>query len=218
MIVIPSQGRGSGQEHWSSTSTRSGKPFAYKKIGGVSRAWARMANREDITGGMGLAGVAEFDKFVNAGGVLITLGAASFLPAEFGSRGPSMPRAPIGAVLCAGPDRRGGDPAARRTRSSTATREDASCRCAGPAVRCCACPPRNRKDGADADSPAANSRAERPDARRRRDAQPSGGRGCAGRAGQRGGSFATNPAYRWQNLGEFNMLANSILHFNDLPR
>ena len=29
--------------------------------------------------------------------------------------------------------------------------------------------------------------------------------------------FATNPAYRWQNLGEFNMLANAILHFNDLP-
>ena len=30
--------------------------------------------------------------------------------------------------------------------------------------------------------------------------------------------FATNPAYRWQNLGEFNMLANSILHFNDYPK
>jgi hypothetical protein len=30
--------------------------------------------------------------------------------------------------------------------------------------------------------------------------------------------FATNPAYRWQNLGEFNMLANAILHFNDMPK
>jgi hypothetical protein len=30
--------------------------------------------------------------------------------------------------------------------------------------------------------------------------------------------FSTNPAYRWQNLGEFNMLANSILHFNDFPK
>ena len=29
--------------------------------------------------------------------------------------------------------------------------------------------------------------------------------------------FATNPAYRWQNLGEFNMLVNSILNFNDYP-
>src|SRR5947208_16715198 len=39
---------------------------------------------EDLTGGMGLAGVAELDKFVNEGGVLITLGASSFLPAEMG--------------------------------------------------------------------------------------------------------------------------------------
>lgn len=27
--------------------------------------------------------------------------------------------------------------------------------------------------------------------------------------------FATNPCYRWQNHGEFNMLFNSILHWND---
>jgi hypothetical protein len=30
--------------------------------------------------------------------------------------------------------------------------------------------------------------------------------------------FSTNPAYRWQNLGEFNMLANAIMNFNDLPK
>jgi hypothetical protein len=30
--------------------------------------------------------------------------------------------------------------------------------------------------------------------------------------------FATNPCYRWQNLGEFNMLANAILYFNQLPK
>jgi len=30
--------------------------------------------------------------------------------------------------------------------------------------------------------------------------------------------FATNPCYRWQNLGEFNMLANAILHFNHFPK
>jgi len=29
--------------------------------------------------------------------------------------------------------------------------------------------------------------------------------------------FATNPCYRWQNLGEFHMLTNAILHFNDYP-
>jgi hypothetical protein len=30
--------------------------------------------------------------------------------------------------------------------------------------------------------------------------------------------FATNPCYRWQNLGEFNMLANAILYFNQFPK
>ena len=28
--------------------------------------------------------------------------------------------------------------------------------------------------------------------------------------------FATNPCYRWQNLGEFNMLFNALMHFNDM--
>lgn len=27
--------------------------------------------------------------------------------------------------------------------------------------------------------------------------------------------FATDPCFRWQNLGEFNLLFNAILHFND---
>jgi hypothetical protein len=27
--------------------------------------------------------------------------------------------------------------------------------------------------------------------------------------------FATNPCYRWQNLGEFRMLFNAVLNYND---
>jgi hypothetical protein len=30
--------------------------------------------------------------------------------------------------------------------------------------------------------------------------------------------FATNPCYRWQNLGEFRMLFNAILNYNDVER
>ena len=30
--------------------------------------------------------------------------------------------------------------------------------------------------------------------------------------------FATNPCYRWQNHGEFQMLFNTILHHNDLRK
>jgi len=29
--------------------------------------------------------------------------------------------------------------------------------------------------------------------------------------------FATNPCYRWQNHGEFAMLFNTVLHWNDRP-
>jgi hypothetical protein len=28
--------------------------------------------------------------------------------------------------------------------------------------------------------------------------------------------FSTNPCYRWQNFGEFNMLFNAVLNFNDM--
>ena len=30
--------------------------------------------------------------------------------------------------------------------------------------------------------------------------------------------IANNPIYRWQNHGEFNMVFNSIINWNDLPR
>jgi hypothetical protein len=29
--------------------------------------------------------------------------------------------------------------------------------------------------------------------------------------------FANNPVYRWQNFGEFNMMFNSIMNWNDVP-
>ena len=28
--------------------------------------------------------------------------------------------------------------------------------------------------------------------------------------------FATNPCYRWQNFGEFGMLFNTLMNFNDI--
>ena len=39
---------------------------------------------DDITGGMGLEGVVELQKFVEQGGLMITLGTASSFPADFG--------------------------------------------------------------------------------------------------------------------------------------
>ena len=39
---------------------------------------------DDISGGMGLEGVVELQKFVEQGGLMITLGTASSFPADFG--------------------------------------------------------------------------------------------------------------------------------------
>jgi len=60
-----------------------GQALEYKKSERF-RNLGMYGESDDITGGMGLEGVAEFDKFVKAGGVLVTLGQASYFPAEFG--------------------------------------------------------------------------------------------------------------------------------------
>jgi hypothetical protein len=60
-----------------------GTPIAYKKSDQF-KYLGMYGESDDITGGMGVEGVVELDRFVKAGGVLVTLGASSFLPAEFG--------------------------------------------------------------------------------------------------------------------------------------
>src|SRR5690606_2269598 len=59
------------------------KPLAYRKTDRFQFLGA-YGESDDITGGMGLEGVIELQRFVDEGGVLITLGAASYFPAEFG--------------------------------------------------------------------------------------------------------------------------------------
>ena len=59
------------------------KPLPYKKNDRF-KSLGLYAETDDVRGGMGLAGAAEFQKFVDEGGVLLTLGVASAFPAEFG--------------------------------------------------------------------------------------------------------------------------------------
>src|SRR4030095_14478287 len=60
-----------------------GQPIEYKKSDRFKNL-GLYGESDDITGGMGLEGGAEFEKFVKNGGVLVTLGTASYFPAEFG--------------------------------------------------------------------------------------------------------------------------------------
>ena len=214
VIVIPSQGRGGAKGLVFDIESK-GKRYAYTK-GGEFPSLGAYGESEDITGGMGIPGVAELDKFVNEGGVLITLGAASFLPAEFGiartvdaarpsaqfyAPGPIVeaeilhPDHPIfyGYAQRVVPVRWAGGPLLRvpneeqgRTVLMRFPGGDKSV--LSGLMRGVA---ETRLRPAVIDEPVGTGRVV---------------------------LFATNPCYRWQNLGEFNMLVNAILHFNDFPK
>ncbi len=57
----------------------------------------------DITGGMGGAGVVEFQKFVDDGGMLVTLGASSSFPPDFGLTPTIETSNPAGKFYAPGP-------------------------------------------------------------------------------------------------------------------
>jgi hypothetical protein len=59
------------------------KPLPYQK-NDTFKTMGMYAETDDVRGGMGLEGVTEFQKFVEAGGVVMTFGVASYFPAEFG--------------------------------------------------------------------------------------------------------------------------------------
>ncbi len=70
VIVIPSQGgRGGSRNLIFDIEPKAGKKYAYKKDAEFPTL-GMYGESDDISGGMGLPGVAELDKFVNAGGTL----------------------------------------------------------------------------------------------------------------------------------------------------
>ena len=58
-------------------------PMPFKKTA-ATPSFGTPAASDDITGGIGYAGLAELQKFIEAGGLLITLGSGSMLPLEGG--------------------------------------------------------------------------------------------------------------------------------------
>jgi hypothetical protein len=165
---------------------------------------------------MGLAGVVELDKFVKSGGVLITLGASSFLPAEFGltpniDAGRTSPQFYAPGPIVEAEIRQPTNPIFYGYSQKTVPVRYAN----GPLLRV---PEHERKrlvlmqfPGTDKSvlSGLMKGVAEIRDRPAIVDVPAGRGRVLM---------FATNPCYRWQNLGEFNMLANAILHFNDVPK
>ncbi len=81
VIVVPSQGRSAKNLVYD--IPMQGKPLPYTKTAQY-KYLGDYGSSSDIRGGMGLDGLNELQKFVEAGGTLITLGDASAVPAEFG--------------------------------------------------------------------------------------------------------------------------------------
>ncbi len=81
LLLVPNQARNSKALV---TDIPKGKvPLAYTKTDKF-KFLGDYGSSEDITGGMGAQGVAEIQKFAEAGGLLVTLGTSSAFPADFG--------------------------------------------------------------------------------------------------------------------------------------
>jgi hypothetical protein len=81
VIVIPHQTQGGKALVYE--QPRLSKPLPYRRHERF-KSFGMYAETDDVRGGMGIEGVAEFERFVNDGGLLMTFGVASFFPAEFG--------------------------------------------------------------------------------------------------------------------------------------
>jgi Zinc carboxypeptidase len=192
----------------------------FRNLGGYGES-------DDITGGMGLEGVAELDKFVKAGGVLVTLGAASYFPAEFGLARSVDASRPSPQFYAPGPIidaeilqpehpifygyskkmiavRYGGGPLL----SVQTTQNPLDTSGTPPPT------PQSilmRYPGGDEHVLSGFMRGANEIRNRAAIVDQPSGKG-------RVILFAGNPCYRWQNFGEFNMLFNALLNYNDMKR
>ena len=84
VILVPNQGRARAKSLVFDVEAAPGASPWPTRRPTASRPWATYGESEDITGGMGLEGAAELNRFVAEGGLLITLASSSVFPAEFG--------------------------------------------------------------------------------------------------------------------------------------
>jgi hypothetical protein len=206
-IVIPNQARTSKALVFDIESK--GKPVPYNKTPEFP-TMGMYGESDDITGGMGLEGVVELQKFVKAGGTLITLGTSSFFPADFGITQTVEAARPSGQFYAPGPlvemeIQQQSSPIFYGYAERTVPVRYAN----GPLLRV---PTEDRRKWVLAQFPGTEKSvlsglmkgvAETRNRPAILDVPVGQGRVIL---------FATNPCYRWQNLGEFNMLANAILY------
>ncbi len=211
VIVVPSQGRnGKGIVYDIAPRDR---PVAYTQTDKY-QFLGMYGSAEDITGGMGLEGVLELQTFVEGGGLLLTLGSATWLPPEFGlvrdinASGTSnqfyAPRPIVEAEIL-----RPEHPIFYGYTETTVPIKYTN----GPLLQV----PRDDQDkevlmrfpGGDGAVLSGLMRGANEIRNRPAIVDVPTGQG-------RVLLYSTNPVYRWQNHGEFNMVFNALLNYNDL--
>jgi hypothetical protein len=224
LIVMPHQGNnGRSIVH---EQPKLSKPLPYRKNERFTSLGV-YAETDDVRGGMGLEGAAEFARFVEGGGVLLTMGVSSFFPTEFGITRAVDAQTPSGTWYAPGPYvqtdilqpshpvlfgfqgqktvpmRWAGGPLLQATGQG------------GPGAPAPPAGPETpnvlvRFQGGDAGVLSGLMR--NADQLRTRpavvDAPVGKGRVVL---------FANNPIYRWQTFGEHGMVFNTLLFYNDFP-
>ncbi len=211
VIVIPNQGRtGKGLVY---DVESKGKPLPYKKDPKYPTL-GTYGESDDITGGMGLDGVVELQKFVNDGGVLVTLATASYMPAEFGLTRHVNAARPTPQFYAPGPIIEAEIVNTSHPIFYGYTSKKISVRYGnGPLLQVPAASSSQvlmRYPGGDASVLSGLMKGANEIRNRPAIVDVPTGKG-------RIVMFAGNPCYRWQNHGEFGMLFNTLLHWNDMP-
>jgi hypothetical protein len=208
VVLIPNQGR-SAKGVVFDVEPRGG-PRAYTKTDRY-RFLGDYGSSEDITGGMGLEGVIELQRFVAGGGLLVTLGAASHVPPAYGLTREIDARRPGSGFYAPGPLVEAEINQPRHPIFYGYDTTETPVRYAnGPLLDV---PRRFRDDWV------LMTFRDKVLSGHFRGAEQIDGRPAVvdvPRGDGRVVLFATNPCYRWQNHGEFGMLFNTILHHNDL--
>jgi hypothetical protein len=210
VIVIPSQGRNAKGLVFDLAPKR--KPLPYTKTAEF-KYLGDYGSSDDISGGMGLEGATEFRKFVEQGGVLITLGEASAFPAEFGITRNIETARPSSQFYAPGPIVNA--EVLRPTHPIFYGYTDKTMPVRWAAAPLLTVPHVDRSQilmqfpGGDANvlSGLMKNASEIHNRPAVVDVPVGQGRVLL---------FATNPCYRWQNFGEFRMLFNAIINYNDL--
>jgi hypothetical protein len=221
VIVMPHQGNNGKSIVFE--QPKLSKPLPYKKSDKF-KSLGMYAETDDVRGGMGLTGAAEFQKFVEEGGVLVTMGVASYFPAEFGIARGVDAQNPAQGFYAPGPYVTSEILIPTHPTMFGYAQKTLPVRYAGgPLLQ--AGPPAGFEQfaGTSPERPQVIARftggeagvlsglMRNPDQIRNRpmvvDAPSGKGRVIL---------FANNPIYRWQTFGEHAMIFNSILFWNDM--